>query len=321
MESQRRKVSEASVIRVVALTHQYGERVALRDVSFTADAGQIFSLLGPNGGGKSTLFRILTTMQTPSSGVAEIFGFDVTSQPAEVRKHIGVVFQSQSLDAKLTVRENLRHQGHLYGLRGLVLQNRMREMLSRMNLAGRENDFVETLSGGMRRRVELAKALLHRPKLLLLDEPSTGLDPGARRDFWGYLESLRDNEGVTIVLTTHFMEEGEASDRVGILDQGRLLALDAPAGLKSQIGGDVITAQSKTAKQLCDLVRERFGGDPQLLGDVVRIERQRGHEFITALVEAFPGQIESITVAKPTLEDVFIQRTGHQFWEEGGAAA
>lgn len=309
------------VISVENLTHRYGDRVALSGVSFGVDAGQIFSLLGPNGGGKSTLFRILTTMQVPTSGTARIFGLDVAKQPAEVRKHIGVVFQSQSLDGKLTVRENLRHQGHLYGLSGRALDDRMREMLARMNLADRANDFVETLSGGLRRRVELAKALLHRPELLLLDEPSTGLDPGARRDFWGYLESLRDKEGVTIVLTTHFMEEGEASDRVGILDRGQLLALDTPADLKAQIGGDVVTAQSKNAEKLGEAVRQRFGGEPQVLGDTIRIERERGHEFITSLVEEFPGQIDSITVAKPTLEDVFIHSTGHQFWEDGGAAA
>lgn len=314
-------MSDNRVISVENLTHQYGERIALRGLSFIVGAKQIFSLLGPNGGGKSTLFRILTTMQAPSSGTAKIYGFDVRSQPAEVRKHIGVVFQSQSLDAKLTARENLRHQGHLYGLRGRQLDERIREMLARLNLSDRANDAVETLSGGMRRRVELAKALLHRPELLLLDEPSTGLDPGARRDFWGYLESLRDREGVTIVLTTHFMEEGNASDRVGILDCGQLLAIDTPSELKAQIGGDVVTAQSKNAAALCEAVRQRFGGEPQALGDTVRIERERGHEFITELVEAFPGQIESITMSKPTLEDVFIHRTGHQFWEEGGVAA
>jgi ABC-2 type transport system ATP-binding protein len=304
------------MIEASGLAHRYGDRQALSGINFTVETGEVFGLLGPNGGGKTTLFRILSTLLTPSSGSARVCDLDVARQPAEVRSHIGVVFQSASLDGKLTAAENLRHQGHLYGLRGRELRARMAEALSRLGLAERANDLTETLSGGLRRRVELAKAFLHHPSVLLLDEPSTGLDPGARRDLWDYLMQLRDRDGTTIVLTTHILEEAEGCDRLGILDRGEMVALDSPKGLKAQIGGDVVTAQCADPPRLCAQIRERFGGEPAVVGNTVRIERERGHEFITELVEAFPGQISSVTLGKPTLEDVFIGKTGHHFWDE-----
>lgn len=304
------------MIEANGLAHRYADREALRDISFTVEAGEVFGLLGPNGGGKTTLFRILSTLLAPSSGSARVCDLDVARQPAEVRSHIGVVFQSPSLDGKLTAAENLRHQGHLYGLRGRELRERTEETLSRLGLTDRANDLTETLSGGMRRRVELAKAFLHHPSVLLLDEPSTALDPGARRDLWDYLMRLRDRDGATIVLTTHILEEAEGCDRLGILDRGEMVALDSPKGLKAQIGGDVVSAQCADPPRLCTQIRERFGGEPTVVGNTVRIERERGHEFITELVEAFPGQISSVTLSKPTLEDVFIRQTGHHFWDE-----
>ncbi len=305
-----------AIIEADHLAHRYDEREALRGINFTVEAGEVFGLLGPNGGGKTTLFRILSTLLAPSSGSARVCGLDVAREPAEVRARIGVVFQSASLDGKLTTAENLRHQGHLYGLRGRELRERAEETLTRLGLADRANDLTETLSGGMRRRVELAKAFLHRPSVLLLDEPSTGLDPGARRDLWDYLMKLRDRDGATVVLTTHILEEAEGCDRLGILDRGEMVALDSPQGLKAQIGGDVVAAQCADPPRLSEQIRERFGGEPTVVGNTVRIERERGHEFITDLVEAFPGQISSVTLSKPTLEDVFIRRTGHHFWDE-----
>src|SRR5262245_27119856 len=188
------------------LAHSYANHKALRGVSFSVNRGEIFGLLGPNGGGKTTLFRILSTSFPATSGDAAIFGDDVRLHPDQVRRRIGVVFQNPSLDKKLTVRENLMHHGHIYGLRGAGLQARMKEMMERLGIADRENALVETLSGGLQRRVELAKGLLHRPQLLILDDPSIGLDPGARRDLWLYLERVRDKEGVTILLTTHLID-------------------------------------------------------------------------------------------------------------------
>ncbi|MEW6731158.1 MAG: ABC transporter ATP-binding protein [Acidobacteriota bacterium] len=302
-------------IEVENLKHNYGNRVALAGLTFKVEAGEIFGLLGPNGGGKTTVFRILSTLLTPTAGSVKVFGIDLTTAPRLVRQRIGVVFQSQSLDIKLSVLENLRHQGHLYGLLGERLNRRIDEMLAQMGLSERAKDLVEKLSGGLRQRVELAKAFLHRPELLLLDEPTTGLDPGARRDFWNYLLALREREQVTILLTTHFMEEAERCDQLAILDQGKMVVIDSPSRLKAQIGGDIITAQTSEPEKLRDAIQAHFHIDAVVLDNSVRIERARGHEFITELVEAFPGQIDAITVNKPTLEDVFIQRTGHRFWE------
>ena len=292
-------------------------RKALQGVTFDVPRGEIFGLLGPNGGGKTTLFRILSTLLVPTAGTARIFGLDVTTQPTDVRKKIGVVFQAPSLDKKLTVLENLRHQGHLYGMHGRALVERSQEMLARVGMSDRAKEMVEHLSGGMQRRVEVAKGLLHRPELLLLDEPSTGLDPGARRDLWEYLRTLREREGVTILATTHLMEEAEKCDRLGILNEGKLVALDSPEALKSQIGGDVITVAAKDPQRLCEAIRTKFGGTPLVLDGTVRIEREDGHKFIPDLVGAFPGEIDSISVGKPTLEDVFVHQTGHRFWEDG----
>ena len=302
-----------SLLVVESLTHRYGERVALDNVSFTVAKGEIFGLLGPNGGGKTTLFRILSTLVAPTGGSVRMFGIDVVRQQGEIRRRIGVVFQSPSLDRKLTVLENLRHQGHLYNLRGPELQLRMDELLARFGMADRRNDIVETLSGGQRRRVELAKGLLHKPQMLLLDEPSTGLDPRVRRELSDYLERLRDEDGMTILLTTHLMEEADRCNRLAILDRGRLVALSTPRKLKEQIGGDVISVETQQPQPLADQIGKRFGIAAQILDGSVRVERADGHKFITELVEAFPGQIDAISVHKPTLEDVFIHLTGHRF--------
>jgi ABC-2 type transport system ATP-binding protein len=292
------------------------ERIALDRVTFSIQAGEIFGLLGPNGGGKTTLFRILSTLLRPDSGAARIFGLNVAREPDAVRRSIGVVFQSPSLDRKLTAQENLLHQGRLYGLRGHDLRRRAAGALSRVGLPDRAGDRVETLSGGQQRRIELAKGLLHAPRLLLLDEPTTGLDPGGRRDLWQYLAHLRDASGVTVLVTTHLLEEAERCDRLAILDGGRLVAEGSPEALKKQIGGDVIVLGARDPETLSRQVRDRFAVEASAIDGTVRIERQRGHEFIAQLVEAFPGLIDSVTVHKPTLEDVFIHQTGHRFWTE-----
>jgi ABC-2 type transport system ATP-binding protein len=304
------------IIRVEDLRHTYGKRAALNGVSFAVNAGEIFALLGPNGSGKTTMFRILSTLMLPSGGRALVAGFDTATQPDEVRRRIGVVFQTQSADIKLTAAENLWHQGHLYGLHGAELKARIAEMLDRVGLADRAGDRVETFSGGMQRRVELAKGLMHHPSVLLLDEPTTGLDPGARRDLWQYLHELRSQEHVSIVVTTHLMEEAERCDRLAILSEGRVVALGTPAELRNEIGGDVIVLETDSPDSLAHRIEQRFGGTATVLDGKVRMERKEGHRFITDVVEAFPGEIQSVSVSKPTLEDVFIDRTGHRFWTE-----
>lgn len=295
------------------VTHKYGERTALDDVSFGVAEGEIFGLLGPNGGGKTTLFRLLSTLIPLQSGEIEVQGLSVAHQTHAVRRRIGVVFQAPSLDKKLTVAENLRHQGHLYGLTGEELRRRADDMLARLRLTDRRDDLCETLSGGLRRRVELAKGLLHEPRVLILDEPSTGLDPGARADLWDYLHSIRRDNGVTVILTTHLLEEADKADRLAILDQGKLVALETPDKLRSEVGGDTLTIEADDPTGLAARVRDRFGGDVQTLDGRVRLERPDGHRLVAQLVEAFPGEVRSVMLGKPTLEDVFIARTGRRF--------
>ena len=297
-------------INIDNLTHRYGERTALSQVNFAVGEGEIFGLLGPNGGGKSTLFRILSTLLAPSEGSASIQGFDVAREPAQVRRKIGVVFQSQSLDRKLTVLENLRAQGHLHGLSGSALSGRIEQILKRLRLDDRGADLVESLSGGLRRRVEIAKALLHSPPVLLMDEASTGLDPGARRELWQYIQELRDRDGVTVLLTTHVLDEAERCDRLVLLHQGRKVAEGTPAQLRSRIGGDVVVLEAGEPESLARDLTARFGVAPTIVDNAVRVEIQNGHRFITEVVEAFPGSIETVSLHKPTLEDVFVHETG-----------
>jgi ABC-2 type transport system ATP-binding protein len=311
-------LSAPAVISVQDIVHRYDDRAALNGVSFQVRPAELFGLLGPNGSGKTTLFRILSTLMLPTGGRAVIAGHDVARDPNGVRRQIGVVFQAQSIDLKLSAYENLRHQGHLYGLHGSVLKSRIHEMLNRVALRDRVDERAETFSGGMQRRLELAKGLLHHPSVLLLDEPTTGLDPGARRDLWQYLRILRDQEGVSILVTTHLMEEAERCDRLAIFNEGRVVALGTPAELKREIGGDVIVLETRDAESLAAQIESRFHVPAQVLGGKVRLERENGHRFVTDVVEAFPGQIEAISVSKPTLEDVFIHRTGHRFWTDNG---
>ena len=304
-----------SAISIASLSYRYGDRLALDDVNLQIDHGEIFAFLGPNGGGKTTLFRLLSTLIPLQTGAIHVLGFDTQRQTAQVQSAIGVVFQAASLDRKLTVAENIRHQGHLYGLSGEELARREREMLERLGLSDRRHERVETLSGGLRRRVELAKGMIHQPQLLLLDEPSTGLDPGARSDLWDYLRQIRHEAGVTVVLTTHLLEEADKADRLAILSAGRLVALDTPDQLRATVGGDAITIETDAAPELAQAIRERFGVPAQVVDGEVRLEQREGHHWIARLVEAFPSQVRSISLGKPTLEDVFIARTGHRFWQ------
>ena len=304
-----------AVVEVDGLRHAYDERVALDGVSLRVGAGEIFALLGPNGSGKTTLFRILSTLLPAPPGRARVLGLDLSTERYAVRRQIGVVFQSPSLDKQLTAEENLTHQGHLYGLRGHDLEQRVGAALSAVGMSDRARERVHKFSGGMRRRVEIAKGLLHRPRVLILDEPSTGLDPAARIDLWRYLRQVSGADGaagggVTVLLTTHLMEEADQADRLSIMDRGKVIACDTPAALKEVVGGDVITVVSREPGAVRDALRDRLGVEASEVGGVLRVERPRGHEFVPQLIEAAPGLVESVSVGKPTLEDVFIRLTG-----------
>jgi ABC-2 type transport system ATP-binding protein len=239
-----------------------------------------------------------------------VFGADVVRQPGLARRRMGVVFQAPSLDRKLSAAENLRHQGRLYGLRGRDLEQRIAKALERAGVADRARDRVERLSGGLARRVELAKGMLHRPPLLLLDEPTTGLDPSARRDFWSHFDALRRETGATAVVTTHLLDEAGQADRIALLDQGRLVALGEPAALTAEIGGDVITVRTAEPERLAAAIVSRLGCPAAVVEGAVRIERARAHDLVPRLLEAFPESIRGLTLGKPTLDDVFVRRTG-----------
>lgn len=313
MNEQGRK-TDTPAVEVEALRYAYKDREALAGVSFTISRGEIFGFLGPNGGGKTTLFKILSTLFVPTGGRVRVFGHDLAHEAHVVRPRLGVVFQDASLDPKLTVMENLLHHGHLYGLWGRSLRSRAREVMEPLGLEDRARDLVETLSGGLRRRTELAKVLIHRPELLIMDEPSTGLDPGARHDFNVYLHRLRRQETMTILLTTHLIDEAEQCDQVGILHEGRMVTMGAPESLKSIVGGDVVVIEAHDPGELQQQMRERFGCQAVLVDGALRVERPSGHEFIREVVEAFPGAVRSAAFGKPTLGDVFIRLTGRRLW-------
>jgi ABC-2 type transport system ATP-binding protein len=300
-------------VEIAGLGFNYGERRALSEVSFAISRGEIFGLLGPNGGGKTTLFKLISTLVPMQQGDARILGFDLRRDTIALRRRLGVVFQHPSVDGKLTVAENLAHQGRLYGISGPRLRARSTLMLEQLGLNARSGDLVETLSGGLKRRVELAKSLLHEPELLVLDEPSTGLDPTARREFLNYLSDLRDRHGVTIVLTTHHMEEAERCDRIGVLHEGRLVAIAPPAELKARVGGDVVAIYARAPQELQEKIAARMRVTAVLVDGILRVERPRGHDFVRDVVDMFGDEIESVTFGKPTLEDVFVHLTGQRF--------
>jgi ABC-2 type transport system ATP-binding protein len=304
-------MSDAAV-SVRRLTHQYGDRVAVDDLSLEVRRAEIFGLLGPNGSGKSTLFKVLSTLVPAPPGTVFVGGVDVAVDTDAVRRRIGVVFQSPAVDKQLTAAENLRHHGHLYGLSGKELEKRIEFWLDRVGLSDRAGERIQKFSGGMRRRVELAKGLLTRPEVLFLDEPSTGLDPAARADLMKSLRQVQA-DGVTIVLTTHLMEEADQCDRVGFLQAGRLAACDVPAALKRSVGGDVIVIESPQPAELSDRLRARLGFELHQVDGRLLAERPNAHREVPAIIDAAGGLVSSIAVRQPTLEDVFLRQTGQQF--------
>jgi ABC-2 type transport system ATP-binding protein len=309
--------SDAIVIEQV--THRYGAHQALQGVDLTVRQGEIFALLGPNGSGKTTLFRLVSTLMPLQSGRIQVAGAEVGSAPMEVRRRIGIVFQSPSLDKKLTVDENIACQGALYGLSGGRLRQRRDEVLELLGLTSRRGDFCETLSGGLKRRVELAKGMLHRPPVLLLDEPSTGLDPGARLDLWEALRSMAA-DGMTILLTTHLLEEAEKADRLAILADGAVIAEGRPETLRASLGDGLVTVIAEDPEQAEAILRDQLQLSSQRVQHQLRIHAAEPASLVPQLAAALGPLAQSITVGRPGLEDVFIAKTGHRFFEDQRAA-
>ncbi|MEM1109281.1 MAG: ABC transporter ATP-binding protein [Planctomycetota bacterium] len=305
---------------ITELTHRYpkADRDALDRLSLTIESGEAFALLGPNGGGKTTTFRILATLLQPSTttlGAVKIFGHDVVASPAAARQSLGVVFQSPSLDIKLTARENLACQAKLHGLTRREATPRIDEALARFDLTDRMHDYVETFSGGMKRKLEIAKALLHRPRLLLMDEPATGLDPAARRELWEHLGELRQQYGLTIAWTTHLLDEAEHADRLAIVSGGRLLTVSSPAELKASLGQHVVSVEPQNPGEL-EALRDQIettlgpwaaGQAPVISVDAVRFEHPDGPAVVARVAELLPQELKQISVGQPTLEDAYLR--------------
>lgn len=312
-------IEETPAVLVEGLGFRYGERVALRDVDLSVGRGEIFALLGPNGGGKTTLFRILSTRVGPRDGRVTVLGHELPRDTDRLRRRLGVVFQSPGLDGKLTVAENLHHHGRLYGLDRAAIRERSAHWLERLGLRERADDPVEQLSGGLARRAEICRAMLHRPELLVLDEPSTGLDPGVRRQLADSLAELAASDGVTVVLTTHFMEEADRADRVAILDAGRIVAVGRPDELKDGVGHEVLVIECESPESLRPRLAEHLGIDVRLAGGDLRIEASHAHRLVGSIMETFADEVRTLSVGRPTLEDVFVKVTGRHFWsrEEG----
>ena len=299
------------------LAFRYGEREVLRRVSFEVAPGEIVGLLGPNGAGKSTLFSILTGLLRPSAGAMLLDGIEIPPGARALRARLGVVFQAPSLDAKLTALENLTLGGMLFGLGRRDARDRAGELLAAAGLAERAGDQAGTLSGGMRRRLELARALVHRPAILLLDEPTSGLDAAAFRQTWQAVHALREREGLTVLLTTHRPDEAEACDRLAVLAHGRVIATGTPEALRARVPGDVVTIEADGPVALAAEIRERLGLDARPAAHGVHVERERGHELVPRLVEAFPpGRFRAVSLRRPTLADAFLTLTGEALEED-----
>jgi ABC-2 type transport system ATP-binding protein len=302
-------------IDIQKLVFHYGQRLALDELDLRIAAGQIFALLGPNGSGKSTLFRILATLEQSWQGQVQVLGCQLQSQQVAIRQKLGVVFQSPSLDKKLTVQENLRCQAVLYGLNGRSLKSRIDEVGAQLGIRDRMQDRVETLSGGLKRRVELAKGMLHRPQLLLLDEPSTGLDPAARLDLWRALTELHEQHQVSVVLTTHLLEEADKAHQIAILDKGRCVASGGPDELRGQLGSQILSVQTQIPEPVVQWLEAR-NLSVQHQGHRVQVAGVDVAALVAPLCQAHGDKIAAVTVGRPSLEDVFIAKTGHTFWNE-----
>ena len=304
------------IIHVEGLKRNYGKVEAVKGISFNVYPGEIFGFLGPNGAGKSTTINMLCTLLKPTAGTATIAGYDVMRNRSMVRESIGLIFQDPSLDDRLTADENLRFHATVYGLPADVSHQRREEMLKMVDLYERKDSLIRTFSGGMKRRLEIARGLLHYPHVLFLDEPTIGLDPQTRLHLWTYVLRLRQEKHITMFMTTHYMDEAEFCDRIAIIDHGNIVALDTPANLKSMVGGDVIRLKTSDNAIAAQQIKEQFEVEPRLDKDELVFEIADGEELVPRIVEGVTARIASISVRRPTLDDVFIKLTGHEIREE-----
>ncbi len=308
-----------NIIEVKDLTKRFGRLTAVDHIHFAVSKGEIFGFLGPNGAGKSTTMNMLATILVPSGGDATINGFSIRRQRDQVRRSIGMVFQDASLDDRLTAEENLRFHARLYGVPRSEYARRMEEVLRLVDLWDRRRDIVRTFSGGMKRRLEIARGLIHYPAVLFLDEPTLGLDPQTRALLWDYVLKLRQDKAMTIFMTTHYMDEAEYCDRIAIVDRGRIVALDTPANLKKQVGGDIIRIESSEADKLKQELEQRYGRPVRQEGRVLTLETAEGAKFLPHLFEEVQAKIEAVELRKPTLDDVFLTLTGRNIRKEEGS--
>ncbi len=304
------------IIKVENLVKRFGDLVAVDDISFSVAPGEIFGFLGPNGAGKTTTINILCTLSKPTSGQAIINGFDVVRQQSQVRQSIGLVFQDPSLDERLSGLQNLRFHAMVYSVPASVREQRIEQVLRMMELWDRRNNKVRTYSGGMKRRLELARGLLHYPKVLFLDEPTLGLDPQTRSRIWEYILELRQREGTTIFLTTHYMDEAENADRIAIIDYGKLVAMDTPEGLKKIVGKDIISVKTDDDDRAAEQIRLRYRTEARRDSNGLTFEVANGEEFLPTFIREFDTKILSISLRRPSLDDVFLKLTGREIRQE-----
>ena len=304
------------MIKTRGLVKKYGDFEAVKGIDLNVREGEVFGFLGPNGAGKSTTISILCTLLKPTAGEVEVAGLDVRKQPDGVRRRIGLIFQDPSLDDQLTAQENLEFHGFIYGLPARVRKERIHEVLSMVGLEERAKSQVRTFSGGMKRRLEIARGVMHHPEVLFLDEPTLGLDPQTRNHIWDYLNDLRKREGITLFMTTHYMDEAEFCDRIAIIDQGTIVAQGTPDELKAQVGGDVVTITADDPAALAAEIDRAFTVATQIHGGQVRIEVPDSSTFVPRLVRELTAPVQSLTLSRPSLDDVFIKLTGHAIRDE-----
>jgi len=304
------------VIKVENLVKRFGELVAVDNISFSVITGEIFGFLGPNGAGKTTTINILCTLSKPTSGQALIDGFDVVRQQSQVRQSIGLVFQDPSLDEQLSGLQNLRFHAMVYHVPASVREQRIEQVLKMIELWDKRHSQVRTYSGGMKRRLELARGLLHYPKVLFLDEPTLGLDPQTRSRIWDYILELRQREGTTIFLTTHYMDEADKADRIAIIDHGKLIAMDTPEKLKDAVGKDIISVKTDDDERAAEEISLRYRIQAKHDSVGVTFEVESGEEFLPTFIKEFSTKIRSVSLRHPSLDDVFLKLTGREIRQE-----